>query len=121
VRFHFLYNLVSEIFLTVKGTEVGQDSSVGIATGYGLDGLGIKSRWGRDFHTRPDWPWGLPRLLYNRYRVSFPGVKRPGRGVEHSPPICVQVKERVEIYLLLPLWTFIACYRVIFIFTFKKY
>jgi hypothetical protein len=27
----------------------GQDSSVGIVTGYGLDGLGIESRWGRDF------------------------------------------------------------------------
>jgi len=28
---------------------VGQDSPVGIATGYGLDGPGIESRWGRDF------------------------------------------------------------------------
>jgi hypothetical protein len=27
----------------------GLSSSVGIATGYGLDGLGIESRWGRDF------------------------------------------------------------------------
>jgi hypothetical protein len=30
----------------------GPGSSVGIATGYGLDGPGIESRWGRDFlHT----------------------------------------------------------------------
>jgi hypothetical protein len=28
---------------------VGRGSSVGIATGYGLDGPGIESRWGRDF------------------------------------------------------------------------
>jgi len=28
---------------------VGRDSSVGIATRYGLDGLGIESRWERDF------------------------------------------------------------------------
>jgi hypothetical protein len=28
---------------------VGRDSSVGIATGYGLDGSGIESRRGRDF------------------------------------------------------------------------
>jgi len=28
---------------------VGRDSSVGRAIRYGLDGLGIKSRWGRDF------------------------------------------------------------------------
>ena len=27
----------------------GPDSSVGIATGYGLDGPGIESRWRRDF------------------------------------------------------------------------
>ena len=27
----------------------GPDSSVGIATRYGLDGPGIESRWGRDF------------------------------------------------------------------------
>jgi hypothetical protein len=27
----------------------GPGSSVGIATGYGLDGPGIVSRWGRDF------------------------------------------------------------------------
>ena len=28
---------------------VGRDSPVGIATRYGLDRLGIESRWGRDF------------------------------------------------------------------------
>jgi len=27
----------------------GQDSVVDIATGYGLDGPGIESQWGRDF------------------------------------------------------------------------
>jgi hypothetical protein len=27
----------------------GPGSSVGIATDYGLDGLGIESRWGREF------------------------------------------------------------------------
>ena len=28
---------------------LGRNSSVGIATRYGLDGLGIESRWGLDF------------------------------------------------------------------------
>jgi hypothetical protein len=34
----------------------GPGSSVGIATGYGLDGPGIESWWGRDFPhlSRPD-------------------------------------------------------------------
>ena len=30
-------------------TCVGRDSSVGIVTRYGLDGLGIESRWRRNF------------------------------------------------------------------------
>ena len=54
----------------------GSGSSVGLATGYGLDGPRIESRWGRDF---PDRPWGPPSLLYNGYRVFPRG--RSGRGV----------------------------------------
>jgi hypothetical protein len=76
---------------------VDRDSSVGIATRYGLDGPGIESRWGRDF-SHPS----RPSLLYNGYRVSFPGVKRPGRGVDHPPSSSARVKERVEIYLYSP-------------------
>ena len=41
------------IVRTIFGEEYkplnGSGSVVGIATGYGLDGLGIESRWGRDF------------------------------------------------------------------------
>ena len=55
-----------------------RDSSVGIATRYGLQGPGIQSRWGDDiFHTRPERPWGPPNLLYNGYRV-FTGGKAAG-------------------------------------------
>jgi hypothetical protein len=54
------------------------------------------------FRTRPDRPWGPPNLLYNGYRVSFPGVKRQGRGVDHPPPSSAEVKERVEIHLYSP-------------------
>jgi hypothetical protein len=75
---------------------VNRESSVGRATRYLLEGPGIKSR------TRPDWPWGLPSLLYNGYRVSFPGLKRPERGVDHPSPSSAEVKERVELYLYSP-------------------
>jgi hypothetical protein len=54
--------------------------------------------------------------------VSFPGVKRPGRGVDHPPPSSAKVKGRVELYLYSPsgpswpvlgsLWAFMACSRV---------
>ena len=33
---------------------------------------------------------------------SFPGVKWPGRGVDHLPPSNAEVKERVELYLYFP-------------------
>jgi hypothetical protein len=36
-------------FSTFRNNNVGPGSSVGIETGYGLDGPGIESRWGRDF------------------------------------------------------------------------
>jgi len=43
--------------------------------------------------TRPDQPWGPHSLLYDWYRVSFPGVKRPGRGADHPPPSSAEVKK----------------------------
>jgi len=30
---------------------------------------------------------------------SFPGVKRPGRGVDHPPPYSPEVKERVQLHI----------------------
>ena len=75
-------------------------SSVGTATRYGPGGLGIESLWGGEiFRSSPDGPWDPPSLLYNGYRLSFPGVKRPGRGVDHPPPSSAEVNERVELYL----------------------
>jgi hypothetical protein len=82
---------------------VGWDRAVGIATRYGLDGLGIESRWKRDF-PRPS--RGPSSLLYKGYRI-FPGVKRPGCGVDHPSPSNTGVKERVELYFYStsgPLW-----------------
>jgi hypothetical protein len=51
-----------------------------------------KSRWDEIFRTRPNRPWGPPSLLYNGYRVSFPGVKRTGRRVEHPPHLVPRLK-----------------------------
>jgi len=71
----------------------GPDSSVGIATDYGLDGPGIESRWGARFSARPDRPWGPLRILYNGY-WAFPGGKvRMGNATDHSPPSSAEVLE----------------------------
>jgi len=62
----------------------GPGSSVGIATGYGLDGLGSNTGGGEIFCTCPDRPWGPPSLLYYGYR-AFPGGKeRPGGDADPS-------------------------------------
>ena len=60
------------------------DSSVDIATRYGLDDPGTNRDRGEIFRTRPDRLWGSPRLLYKGYRVSFPAVRRPGHGVNYT-------------------------------------
>ena len=46
--------------------------------------------------------------FYTKGTRSFPGVKRPGRGVDHSPPSSAEVKERVELYLYSP-WNLLHC------------
>ena len=42
--------------------------------------------WGEIFRTRSHRHWGPPSLLYSAYRVSFSGLKQPGRGFDHTPP-----------------------------------
>ena len=77
LSFFFLLCLISSLlylflYLFLIFYVLGRDSSVGIATRYGLDGPGIESRWGEIFRIRPDRPWGPPSLLYNGYGL-FPG------------------------------------------------
>jgi len=65
------------------------DSSVGIATRYGLDGPGIKSRWGRDFpHPSRPAPGPTPPPVQ-----GVPGAKRLGRGVEHPRHLAPRLKK----------------------------
>jgi hypothetical protein len=45
---------------------------------------------------------GAHPASYTMGTGSFPGVKRPGRGVDHPPPSSARVKERVELYLYSP-------------------
>jgi hypothetical protein len=68
---HYLFTC----FQLVLFDGVGRDSSVGIATRYGLDVPGIEFRWGEIFRTRPDRSWDPRYPLYNGYG-SFPGAQR---------------------------------------------
>jgi hypothetical protein len=57
----------------------GRDSSIGIGTGYGLDGPGFESRWGLDFSytSRPALEPTQPPVQCTGYR-GFPGDKAAG-------------------------------------------
>jgi hypothetical protein len=46
------------------------------------------------------------QCLYNGHWVSFPGVKRPERGVNHPLPSSAEVKASVDLHLYSsgPLW-----------------
>ena len=72
-----IYSYLNLGIYTRLTLDKGRDSSVGIATRYGLDGPRSNSGEGEIFGTRPDQPWGPSSLLYNGYRV-FPGGKTAG-------------------------------------------
>ena len=78
---------------------VGRDSSVGIATRYGLDSPGSESRWGARFSATVQTCPGAYPASCTMGTVSFPGVKRPGRGADHPPQPKRRGHERVGLYL----------------------
>jgi hypothetical protein len=80
---------------------VGRDSSVGIATRYGLDGPGIESRWGRDFPHSSRPTLGPAQTLIQ----WVPGLSRRYRRVDHPPPSSGEVKERIELCFYSPFVT----------------
>jgi hypothetical protein len=100
-----LYSLESGVlYLLVlySVATVGRDSSVGIASRFGLDGPGIEFRWRRGFPHRPDRSWDPPSPLYNGYRV-FSGGKAARAWHWPPTPSSAEVKARVELYLYPPL------------------
>ena len=75
---------------------MGQDSSVGIATHYGLDGLELNPGGGETFHP------GAHPASYTMGTGSFQGLKWLECADDHPPPSSAEVKERVELYLYSP-------------------
>jgi hypothetical protein len=75
-------------------TNSGSGSVDGIATGYGLDGPGIESRWGRDFPRLPRpalWPTQPPVQWVSGFSPG--GTERPGRDADPSLPSSAVVKK----------------------------
>jgi hypothetical protein len=96
------YHVFTVFSYTLVG-RVAKSVSVGIATGYELDGPGIESRWRARFSAPVQTgPWTHPASC-TMGTGSFPGVEF-GRGVTLTPhPLLVpRSKNRLEVYLYFP-------------------
>jgi hypothetical protein len=85
----------------------------GTATGWMVRGSNLGG--GEIFRTRSGRSWAHP-ASYTMGTGSFPGVKRPGRGIDHSPHLAPRLKKEKR-YTYNPLWALVACSRVTFTFT----
>jgi hypothetical protein len=90
---------------------VGRESSFGKATRYGLDGSAIESRWGARFSTPVQTGPGFHPASCTMGTDSFPGVERPGRGVDHLPYLAQRLKKEKSYTTTSPC-AFVACSRV---------
>ena len=92
-----------------------RNSSVGIATRYGMDGPGIDSRWGRDFPHPCTPALGPTHPSVRRVTSQFPASKAflAWPWASHTTT-AAEDKERVQLYLYSPFW---AWSRVNFAFT----
>jgi hypothetical protein len=101
------------VFIYTRKPTRSRDSSVGIATGYGLDDQGVgSSSPGRVkqfplLHIVQTGSGVHPTSYKMDTEGSFPGVKRQGREADHSPPTNAEFK-KMWIYTSTPPYVFRA-------------
>jgi hypothetical protein len=83
---------------TLPLTGPGKRSRYSYSLLAGRSGGRIGVRFSAPVQTGP----GSHRASYTMGTGSFPGVKRPGLGVDHPPPSSAKVKETVELYIYSP-------------------
>jgi hypothetical protein len=103
--------IVRGIFIVLCVMFRSRDSSVGMASGHGLEDRGVRVRipeGSRIFSmsSRPVLGSTQPPIQWIPGAIS-PGVKLPGREADHSPPASAEVK-KMWIYTSTPPYAFIA-------------
>ena len=87
--------LVFAVMLPDCGPGLPGRCSDSLLAGLSGDRILVVVRFSAPFQTGP----GAHPTPYTMGTGSFPGVKRPGRGVDHPPPSNAEVQERVELYI----------------------
>ena len=83
-------------------SSVGRDSSVSIVTmGWMVQGSNPSGGGVRISAPVQTGPGAYPASC-TVGTGSFPGVKQPGRGVDHPPPSSAEVRERVQLHICSP-------------------
>ena len=75
-----------------RGSEQPSRSNDSLRAGRSGDRIPVGEGGDEIFRTHLDRPWGPPSLLYNGYRISFLGLKRPEHGVDHPPHLVPRLK-----------------------------
>ena len=81
------YKIWLLLFLWVRIAQLTQN----VATSWKV--RGSNTRLGEVPRTSPEWPWDLPNLLQNGYRIPFLVVKRKDIGVDQSSHPNSEVKK----------------------------
>jgi hypothetical protein len=106
-----VYTVKTVLSVNFVGGGVAGDQNVNVGAGIAQSVQRLATGWavrgsnpgeGKIFRTHPDRPRDPYSLLYNEHGVSFPRLKRPGRGVFHLLPSSAAVKERAELYPYFP-------------------
>ena len=77
---------------------LGAGITQSVQDGRSGDRIPLGATFSAPVHTGP----GAHLVSYTMGTESFPGVKQPGRGVDHPRPSSAEVEVRVDLYICTP-------------------
>jgi hypothetical protein len=90
--------VTAEVIYLYLGAGIAWPYRDSLRAGQSGDRVPLGAKFSAFVHSGPGGPTSLPCSAY----PVIPGVKWPGRGVNHPSQLSAQVKERVELYICSP-------------------